>query len=162
MASKPLRFHPQAAQEYLASLAWYRDCSRIAAVNFESAFEQAAERQISSPALANLLPRFPKIHNFKTEPRAVKVEARLKILDNKKKEQYRRGSPRPMVAREDSQPSRLSKGETLQPCHPERSSCFAPRSSTESKDLLLVRAKMNVERHSHGAACTVRAPERAD
>jgi hypothetical protein len=28
----------------------------------------------------------------------------------------------------------------------------------ESKDLLLVRAKVDVERHSHDAACTVRIP----
>ena len=49
MASKPLRFHPQAEQEYLTSLAWYRDRSLIAAVNFESAFEQAAERIRETP-----------------------------------------------------------------------------------------------------------------
>ena len=44
MASKPLRFHPQAEQEYLTSLAWYRERSLIAAINFESAFDQAVGR----------------------------------------------------------------------------------------------------------------------
>ncbi len=47
-------------------------------------------------------------------------------------------------------------------CHPERSSCFAPRSSrAESKDLLLVRAKKNAERHSYDRACTMRIPRSA-
>jgi len=41
MASKPLRFHPQAEQQYLTSLTWYRERSLIAAINFESVFEQA-------------------------------------------------------------------------------------------------------------------------
>jgi plasmid stabilization system protein ParE len=49
MANKPLRFHPQAEQEYLTSLAWYRDRSLVAALNFESAFEQAAERIRETP-----------------------------------------------------------------------------------------------------------------
>ena len=44
MTSKPLRFHPQAEQEYLTALGWYRERSLIAAINFESAFEQAVER----------------------------------------------------------------------------------------------------------------------
>ena len=63
MASKPLRFHPQAEQEYLTALAWYRERSLIAAINFESAFEQAVGTiKEAPPALANLLRRFPKIH----------------------------------------------------------------------------------------------------
>jgi hypothetical protein len=49
MASKPLRFHPQAEREYLTSLSWYRDRSRIAAANFEAAFEQAVERIRAAP-----------------------------------------------------------------------------------------------------------------
>ena len=49
MTSKPLRFHPQAEQEYLTALAWYRDRSLIAAINFESAIEQAVERVRESP-----------------------------------------------------------------------------------------------------------------
>jgi hypothetical protein len=49
MASKPLRFHPQAEQEYLTSLAWYRDRSLVAALNFESVFELAAERIGETP-----------------------------------------------------------------------------------------------------------------
>jgi hypothetical protein len=49
MASKPLRFHPQAEQEYLTALAWYRERSLIAATNFESAFEQAVTRIREAP-----------------------------------------------------------------------------------------------------------------
>ncbi len=49
MTSKPLRFHPQAEQEYLTALAWYRDRSLIAAINFERAIEQAVERVRESP-----------------------------------------------------------------------------------------------------------------
>ena len=49
MASKPLRFHPQAEQEYLTSLAWYRERSPIAAITFESAFEQAVARIKEAP-----------------------------------------------------------------------------------------------------------------
>jgi len=49
MASKPLRFHPRAEQEYLTALRWYRERSLIAAINFESAFEQAAGRIRESP-----------------------------------------------------------------------------------------------------------------
>jgi len=49
MKSKPLRFHPQAEQEYLTALAWYRERSPIAAINFESAFELAVERIKEAP-----------------------------------------------------------------------------------------------------------------
>jgi plasmid stabilization system protein ParE len=49
MTSKPLRFHPQAEREYLTALAWYRERSLIAAVNFESAFEQAVQRIRDTP-----------------------------------------------------------------------------------------------------------------
>jgi plasmid stabilization system protein ParE len=49
MASKPLRFHPQAEQEYLTALAWHRERSLIAATNFESAFVQAASRIREAP-----------------------------------------------------------------------------------------------------------------
>ena len=49
MASKPLRFHPRAEQEYLAALRWYRERSLIAATNFESAFVQAASRIREAP-----------------------------------------------------------------------------------------------------------------
>jgi hypothetical protein len=49
MASKPLRFHPEAEREYLTSLSWYRDRSRIAATNFETAFERAVERIRAAP-----------------------------------------------------------------------------------------------------------------
>jgi hypothetical protein len=49
VTSKPLRFHPQAEQEYLTALAWYRERSLIAAINFESTFEQAVRRIRESP-----------------------------------------------------------------------------------------------------------------
>jgi plasmid stabilization system protein ParE len=49
MTSKPLRFHPQAEREYLTALAWYRERSLIAAINFESALEQAVERIRDAP-----------------------------------------------------------------------------------------------------------------
>jgi plasmid stabilization system protein ParE len=49
MASKPLRFHPQAEQEYLTALSWYRERSIIAASNFESAFGQAVEKIGEAP-----------------------------------------------------------------------------------------------------------------
>jgi plasmid stabilization system protein ParE len=41
MAGKPVRFHPEAEREYLASLAWYRDRSPIAATDFEVAVTDA-------------------------------------------------------------------------------------------------------------------------
>lgn len=49
MASKPLRLHPEAEDEYLASLSWYRDRSPIAATNFESAIVAAVERIRKAP-----------------------------------------------------------------------------------------------------------------
>ena len=55
MANNPLRFHPQAEQEYLTSLAWYRERSLIAAINFENAFEEAVGRIREAPR------RWPKI-----------------------------------------------------------------------------------------------------
>jgi hypothetical protein len=49
MTSKPLRFHPEAEQEYLTALAWYQKRSLIAAINFESSFEHAVGRIRGSP-----------------------------------------------------------------------------------------------------------------
>jgi hypothetical protein len=49
MASKPLRFHPQAEKEYLTALNWYRERSPVAAVNFDSAFDQAIGRIREAP-----------------------------------------------------------------------------------------------------------------
>ena len=49
MTSKPLRFHPQAEQEYLTALDWYRERSLIAASNFESAFDQAVGKIREAP-----------------------------------------------------------------------------------------------------------------
>ena len=41
MAGKPLEFHPEAEQEYLEALAWYRERSPTAAISFERAFDRA-------------------------------------------------------------------------------------------------------------------------
>ncbi|MGB9233020.1 MAG: type II toxin-antitoxin system RelE/ParE family toxin [Terriglobales bacterium] len=41
MVNKPLRLDPEAEQEYLAALAWYRDRSPAAARQFQNAVEQA-------------------------------------------------------------------------------------------------------------------------
>jgi hypothetical protein len=49
MSNKPLHFHPQAEQEYLAALAWYRDRSPLTAFNFENAVEQAVGRIRETP-----------------------------------------------------------------------------------------------------------------
>jgi len=49
MASKPLRFHPQAEQEYLTALIWYRERNPIAAINFESAFGHTVEKIREAP-----------------------------------------------------------------------------------------------------------------
>jgi toxin ParE1/3/4 len=43
MGSKPVRFHPDAEQEYLAALGWYRDRSTVAAADFELALTNAVE-----------------------------------------------------------------------------------------------------------------------
>lgn len=49
MASKLLRLHPEAEEEYLASLSWYQERSLIAATNFESAIEEAVTRIGEAP-----------------------------------------------------------------------------------------------------------------
>jgi hypothetical protein len=49
MASKPLEFHPEAEQEYLTALAWYRERSMVAAINFASEFERATARIREAP-----------------------------------------------------------------------------------------------------------------
>jgi toxin ParE1/3/4 len=49
MASKPLRFHPQAQQEYLAALGWYGERSLDAALNFERAIDRAVGRIRDAP-----------------------------------------------------------------------------------------------------------------
>jgi|ERR1700674_947569 len=41
MTSKPLEFHPEAEQEYLEALAWYRERSPTAAIGFENSFDRA-------------------------------------------------------------------------------------------------------------------------
>jgi len=49
MESKPLRLHPAAEQEYLATLTWYRDRSPVAASEFEAAIRQAMDRITEAP-----------------------------------------------------------------------------------------------------------------
>jgi toxin ParE1/3/4 len=49
MASKPVRFHPQADHEYLSSLAWYKDRSLDAALDFESEFQRAVSAISEAP-----------------------------------------------------------------------------------------------------------------
>jgi hypothetical protein len=49
MASKPLRFHPQAEQVYLTALNWYRERSLTAAISFEAAFAKAVVRIREAP-----------------------------------------------------------------------------------------------------------------
>ena len=49
MAGKSIRFHPEAEQEYLASLAWYGERSVIAARDFESGVTTAIETIRAAP-----------------------------------------------------------------------------------------------------------------
>ena len=49
MASKPIRFHPEADQEYLSSLAWYRERSLDAALDFEVQFQRAVSAIEEAP-----------------------------------------------------------------------------------------------------------------
>ena len=53
MASKPLRFHPEAQTEYLRSLRWYRQRSPIAARNFERAIASFSDAG-STPAASTI------------------------------------------------------------------------------------------------------------
>lgn len=49
MAGKSVRLHPEAEQEYLSSLAWYKERSQTAALNFESEFQQAVSAIAEAP-----------------------------------------------------------------------------------------------------------------
>lgn len=49
MAGKRVRFHPEAEQEFLASLQWYRERSFTAAVDFERAVTNALRAISSAP-----------------------------------------------------------------------------------------------------------------
>ena len=49
MANKPFRFHPEAEQEYLSSLAWYYQRSSSAAFDFEDEFQGAVSAIAESP-----------------------------------------------------------------------------------------------------------------
>jgi len=49
MAGKPVRFHPEAEREYLASLSWYRDRSHVAASDFEVAVTDALGTIAAAP-----------------------------------------------------------------------------------------------------------------
>lgn len=49
MAGKPARFHPEAEQDFLASLEWYRERSLTTALDFERAIAKALEAISSAP-----------------------------------------------------------------------------------------------------------------
>jgi plasmid stabilization system protein ParE len=49
MAGKPVRFHPEAEQEYLSSLSWYKERSDTAALDFEEELQQALSAIAESP-----------------------------------------------------------------------------------------------------------------
>jgi toxin ParE1/3/4 len=49
MANKPIRLHPEAEQEYLEALGWYRERSVIAATDFETAVGLAVRMISGSP-----------------------------------------------------------------------------------------------------------------
>lgn len=49
MVDIPLEFHPDADEEYLGALAWYRERSLPAAEKFSEAFDQAVEQIRRSP-----------------------------------------------------------------------------------------------------------------
>ncbi len=49
MASKPVRFHPEAEQEYLSSLKWYDTRSKTAALDFEDEFRRAVSLIAQNP-----------------------------------------------------------------------------------------------------------------
>jgi plasmid stabilization system protein ParE len=51
MASKPVRFHSEAEQEYLESLSWYRNRSILAAANFEDAITKAVHAIQNNPRM---------------------------------------------------------------------------------------------------------------
>jgi plasmid stabilization system protein ParE len=49
MANKSLRLHPEAEQEYLAALDWYRDRSPTAALQFQNAVRHAGQTIQEAP-----------------------------------------------------------------------------------------------------------------
>lgn len=49
MASKPVRVHPEAEQEYLSAIGWYRERSLTAAENFQNAVNHAVGSVAASP-----------------------------------------------------------------------------------------------------------------
>ena len=49
MANQPVRFHPEAEQEYLSSLAWYKERSLTAALDFEKEFGAAMAAIAENP-----------------------------------------------------------------------------------------------------------------
>ena len=49
MENKPLRLHPEARQEYLTALAWYRDHSLVAAEEYATAVREAMAKIRESP-----------------------------------------------------------------------------------------------------------------
>jgi plasmid stabilization system protein ParE len=49
MVSRLLEFHPEAEQEYLSALRWYRERSLTAAANFEGAIAEAIAKVEETP-----------------------------------------------------------------------------------------------------------------
>jgi toxin ParE1/3/4 len=49
MASKPVRFHHEAEQEYLSALAWYNERSAATALDFEAEFQRAVSAVAEAP-----------------------------------------------------------------------------------------------------------------
>ena len=49
MASRPVRLHPEAQNEYLSSLAWYKERSLDAAFDFEYEFQRTVSAIAESP-----------------------------------------------------------------------------------------------------------------
>jgi plasmid stabilization system protein ParE len=49
MESKPVRLHPEAEQEYLAALTWYRDRSPITAEEFATVVREAIAKIREAP-----------------------------------------------------------------------------------------------------------------
>ena len=49
MVSRLLEFHPEAEQEYLSALRWYRERSVTAATNFEGAVAEAIAKVSETP-----------------------------------------------------------------------------------------------------------------
>src|SRR5580698_6019689 len=63
MGSKPVRFHPEADQEYLYTLAWYNGRSPSAALDFESEFQRQSLLSRKHPSVGRSIFR-PAVDTF--------------------------------------------------------------------------------------------------